>query len=64
MALQMKPHSSLVTGLNCLKRLEKVVDWCTAQCKMLLLCAKAIVKESHIFELACLNKKKNILAIW
>ena len=47
MALQMKPHSSLVTGLNCVKRLEKVVDWCTAQCKMLLFCAKATMKESH-----------------
>ena len=29
------------------------------ECKMLLFCAKTIEKESHNFELACLNKKKN-----
>ena len=28
------------------------------ECKMLLFCAKTIEKESHNFELACLNKKK------
>jgi len=50
-----------VTGLNCLVTLqscEKATGWCTAQCKMLLFCAKTIVKESHSFELARLKKKK------
>ena len=33
--------------------------------KMMLFCAKTIVKESHNFELAHLKKKKeNILAVW
>jgi len=32
--------------------------WCIAQCKMLLFCAKTIVKESREFELARLTKKK------
>ena len=53
------------------------MGWRTAQWKMLLFCAKIIVKESHKFELACLKKKKkkkrkkkkkkwkkNIMAIW
>ena len=34
------------------------MGWCTAQCKMLLFCVKAIVKESRKFELARLKKKK------
>ena len=34
------------------------MGWCTAQCKMLLFCAKTIVKESRNFELARLKKKK------
>ena len=34
------------------------VGWCTAQLKMLLFCAKTIVKESRKFELARLKKKK------
>ena len=45
------------------------MSWCTAQWKMLLFCAKTIVKESHKFELAHLRKmmkkkKENNLAIW
>jgi len=43
------------------------MGWCTAQLKMLLFCAKTIVKESHKFELARLKKKKKkkkILAVW
>jgi len=38
------------------------MGWCTAQWKMLLFCAKTIMKESRKFELARL-KKKNILAV-
>ena len=34
------------------------MGWCTAQRKMLLFCAKTIVKESRNFELARLKKKK------
>jgi len=34
-----------------LQSCEKVMGWCTAQCKMLLFFAKAIVKESRNFEL-------------
>jgi len=34
------------------------MGWCTAWWKMLLFCAKTIVKESRKFELACLKKKK------
>ena len=34
------------------------MGWCTAQRKMLLFCAKTIVKESRKFELARLKKKK------
>jgi len=39
------------------------MGWCTAQHKMLLFCAKAIMKESHHFELAHLkkNKKKTVM---
>jgi len=41
------------------------MGWCTAQWKMLLFCAKTIVKESLRFELARLKKKKkNISAVW
>jgi len=42
------------------------MGWCTAQWKMLLFCAKTIVKESCKFELARLKKKKkkSILAVW
>ena len=41
-----------------LQSCKKVMGWCTVQRKMLLFCAKTIVKESHNFELACLKKKK------
>jgi len=34
------------------------MGWCAAQWKMLLFCAKNIVKESRKFELTRLNKKK------
>ena len=34
------------------------MGYCTAQCKMLLLCVETIVKESRNFELARLRKKK------
>ena len=34
------------------------MGWCTAQWKMLLFCAKTIVKDSRKFELARLKKKK------
>ena len=37
---------------------KKVMGWCTAQWKMLLFCAKTIVKDSHKFEIARLKKKK------
>ena len=61
-------HSSSVSGSNRLVRLQtwkKVMGWCTAQWKMLLFCAKTIVKESRKFELAHLKKmKNNILAVW
>ena len=69
-------HSSSVSGSNHLMWLrtwKKAMGWCTAQWKMLLFCAKSVVKESHKFELACLKKKKkkkkkerkeNILAVW
>ena len=43
------------------------MHWCTAQCKMLLFCAKTTVKESCSFELAHLEEEEeeeNILAIW
>ena len=36
----------------------KAMGWCTARWKMLLFCAKTIVKESRKFELARLKKKK------
>jgi len=45
-----------VTGVR-FQSCEKVMGWCTAQCKMLLFCTKAIVKESCTFELADLKKK-------
>jgi len=32
---------------------------CTAQCKMLLFCAKTIMKESHNFELKEEEKEEN-----
>ena len=54
-------HSSSVSGSNHLERLQtwkKVMGWCTAQWKMLLFCAKTIMKESRKFELARLKKKK------
>ena len=63
-------HSSSVSGSNRLAWLQtwkKAMGWCTAQWKMLLFCAKTIVKESSKFELARLKKKKkkkNILAVW
>ena len=34
------------------------MGWCNAQWKMLLFCAKTIVKDSRKFELARLKKKK------
>jgi len=34
------------------------MGWCTAQWKLLLFCAKTIVKESRRFELARLKKKE------
>jgi len=48
-----------VISLNPLMRLlsfDKAMGWCTSQRKMLLFCAKTIVKESH--NLAHLKKKK------
>ena len=36
------------------------MGWCTAQCKMLLFCAKTIVKESCSFELADLKKEEHV----
>ena len=53
-------HSS-VSGSNRLVSLQtwkKAMGWCIAQWKMLLFCAKTIVKESRKFELARLKKKK------
>ena len=46
-------HSSSVSGSNRLVWLQtwkKAMGWCTAQLKMLLFCAKTIVKESRKFE--------------
>jgi len=43
----------------------KAMGWCTD--KMLLFCAKTIVKGSHNFQLARLKKKRkkeNVLAVW
>ena len=54
-------HSSSVSGSNRLVWLQpwkKAMGWCTTQWKMLLFCAKTIVKESRKFELARLKKKK------
>ena len=36
---------------------EQLLGWGTAQCEMLLFCVKTIMKESHYFELAHLQKK-------
>ena len=50
-----------MTGSNHLVRLQsckKAMGWCTAQCKMMLICVKTIVKESCGFELARLKKKE------
>ena len=54
-------HIVLQCGSNRLAWLQtwkKVMGWCTAQWKMLLFCAKTIVKESRKFELARLKKKE------
>jgi len=49
-----------------LRTYKKAMGWCTA--KMLLFCAKTILKESHKFELARLKEKKkkekHFLAVW
>jgi len=37
---------------------KKAMGWCTAQRKILLFCAKTIVKDLRNFELARLKKKK------
>ena len=50
-----------MSGSNHLVRLQtwkKVIGWCTVQWKMLLFCAKTIVKVAHKFELTRLKKKK------
>jgi len=49
-------HSSSVSSLNPLVRLQtwkKPMGWCTTQWKMLLFCAKTIMKESRKFDIAC-----------
>ena len=54
-------HSSSVSSSNRLVWLQtwkKAMDWCIAQWKMLLFCAKTIVKESRKFELAHLKKEE------
>ena len=54
-------HSSSVSDSNLLVWLQtwkKAMGWCTTQWKMLLFCAKTVVKESRKFELARLKKKK------
>ena len=54
-------HSSSVGGSNrlvWLQKRKKAMGWCTAQWKMLLFCAKTVVKKSRKFELARLKKKK------
>ena len=54
-------HSSSVSGSNrfvWLQTWKKTMGWCTAQWKMLLFCAKTIMKVSCKFELARLKKKK------
>ena len=53
-------HSSSVSGSNplvWLRTWKKAMGRCTAQWKMLLFCAKTIVKASHKFELARLKKE-------
>jgi len=63
-------HSCSVSGSNRLVRLQTwktAMGWCTAQWKMLLFCAKTIVKESREFELARLKKKrqeKHLATFW
>ena len=54
------PHETCKKAMGCM---------CTAQCKIVLFCAKTVMKESHNFELVGQkkkqrNKKKNILAVW
>ena len=55
-------HSSSVSSSNCLVRLQtsikKAMGWCTALWKMLLFCAKSIVKESHKFELGRQRRRR------
>ena len=54
-------HSFSVTAFNYLMSLRscgKGIAWYTAQCKMLLFCARTIVKVSSNFEVACLKEKK------
>ena len=54
-------HSSSVSGSKCLVWLQtwkKAMGWCTTQWKMLLFCAKTVVKESRKFELARPKKYK------
>ena len=66
-------HSFSVSGSNRLMWLQtwkKAMGWCTAQWKMLLFCAKTIVKVTQIWtspseeEEEEEERKKNILAIW
>jgi len=42
------------------------MGWCSAQCKMLLFYAKAVMQVSHNIELAHLKRrrKKNSWAVW
>ena len=52
-----------MSGSNCLIRIQtwyKAMGWYTTQWKMLLFCAKTIVKESHNFELAQPKKMKKM----
>ena len=54
-------HSYWVGGFKHLVRLrscQKAMGSCTAQCKMLLLCANTIVRESAKFDLARLKKEE------
>ena len=55
-------HSSSVSSSNCLVRLQtsikKAMCWCTALWKVLLFCAKSIVKESHKFELGRQRRRR------
>ena len=59
-------HSYSVSGLNFLVRLEscaKVVGWYTALCRMLLFCAKVIMKESIFKPIWRRRKEENILTV-